>query len=51
VKDGDNLTGRDHSKELGLVAKIILEWILGKQSENCGVDFIRLKIGTSGGLL
>jgi hypothetical protein len=25
-----NLKGRDHSEDLGVVGKIILEWILGK---------------------
>jgi len=26
----ENLKGRDHSEELGVCEKIILEWILGK---------------------
>jgi hypothetical protein len=28
----ENLNGRDHSEDLGIDGKIILEWILGKQS-------------------
>jgi len=28
----ENLKGRDHSKDLGIDGKIILDWILGKES-------------------
>jgi hypothetical protein len=28
----ENLKGRDHSKDLGVDVRIILEWILGKES-------------------
>jgi hypothetical protein len=29
----ENLKGRDHSEDLGMDGKIILEWILGKQGD------------------
>jgi hypothetical protein len=29
----ENLKGRDHSEDLGVDGKIILEWILGEQGE------------------
>jgi hypothetical protein len=34
----ENLKGRDHSEDLGIDGKIILEWILGKQGKECGLD-------------
>jgi hypothetical protein len=34
----ENPKGRDHSKELGLDGKTILEWILGKRVGSCGLD-------------
>jgi hypothetical protein len=47
----ENLKGRDHSEDLGIDGKIILEWILGKQGGEVWTGFIWLRIGTSGGLL
>jgi hypothetical protein len=32
------LKGRDHSEDLGIDGKIILEWILGKHGGKCGMD-------------
>jgi len=42
------LKGRDHPEDLGIVAKIILEWILGNYSRRMWTGFIWLMIGTSG---
>jgi hypothetical protein len=36
----ENLKGRDHSEDLGIDGKIILEWILGKWGE--GVDWMHM---------
>jgi hypothetical protein len=36
----ENLKGIDHSKDLGVVGKIILEWILGKHGGNVWTGFI-----------
>jgi len=41
----------DDSQDLGVVARIILEWILGKQGGKVWTTFIYLRIGTNGGLL
>jgi hypothetical protein len=43
--------GRDHSEDLGVDRRIILEWILGKWGRKTWTGFIWLRIGTSGGLL
>jgi hypothetical protein len=37
----ENLTGRDHSEDLGVDGRIILEWILVKKGWE-GVDWIHL---------
>jgi hypothetical protein len=34
----ENLKGRDHSKDLDVESKIILELILGKLVERCGLN-------------
>jgi hypothetical protein len=46
-----NLKGRDHSEDVGIDGRIILELILGKQVGKVWTGFIWLRIGTSGGLL
>jgi hypothetical protein len=46
-----NLKGRDHSEDLGVDRKIILEWVLGKYGAKLWTQFIWLRIGTNGGLL
>jgi len=33
-----NLNGRDHSEDLGVDGKIILEWIWGNKVGGCGLD-------------
>jgi len=43
--------GGDHSEELGVGGRIMLEWILGKLSGKVWTEFIWLIIGTSGGML
>jgi hypothetical protein len=45
------LNGRDHLKDLGLDGRIILEWILYKQSGRFWTVYIWLTIGARGGLL
>jgi hypothetical protein len=40
---------RDHSEELGIDTRIILEWILEIQDGKLWKGFIWLKIGSSGG--
>jgi len=47
----ENLKGRDHSEDICMVGKIILEWILEKLGGKLWTAFFRLRIGTSGGLL
>jgi hypothetical protein len=42
---------RDHSKDLGIDGRIILELILRKQGENLWTTFFWLRAWTSGGLL
>jgi hypothetical protein len=46
-----NLTGKEHSEDLGVDGRIILEWILGKEGGYVWTGYIWLRIGTSGGLL
>jgi len=46
----ENLRGRDHLKNLGVDAKTISEWILGKYANNMWTGGIWLRIGTSGGI-
>jgi hypothetical protein len=46
-----NLKGRDHSEDVDLEGRIILEWILGKSDEKVWAGFVWLRIGASGGLL
>jgi hypothetical protein len=41
----------NHSEDLDVDGKIILEWILGKYDGKMCTEFIWLRIGTSGGLL
>jgi hypothetical protein len=45
----ENLQGSDHSEDLGVDEKIILEWILGKYDGKVWTGFLWLRIGTSGG--
>jgi hypothetical protein len=46
-----NTKERDHLGELDFEGKMILEWILARQSERVWTGFIWLRIGTSGGSL
>jgi len=46
-----NLKRREHSEDLGVVGRVILEGILRKQVGRVWTDFIWPRIGTSGGLL
>jgi hypothetical protein len=43
--------GKIHSKELDIDGKIILEWVLWKQSSKVWTGYIWLRTETSGGLL
>jgi hypothetical protein len=45
----ENLKGRDHSEDLGVDGKIILEWTLGKWGGKVLPGCIWLRIGTAGG--
>jgi hypothetical protein len=45
-----NVNGRDHSEDLGVDGKIMLEWILGKSCGKVWAGCMWLRIGTSGGL-
>jgi hypothetical protein len=47
----ENPQGRDHSEDLDVDGKVILEWILGKWGGKVWIGFICLRIGTTGGLL
>jgi hypothetical protein len=46
-----NLKGRDHLKDLDVHARIILKWIIQKQSVRLWTGFIWLRIGSIDGLL
>jgi hypothetical protein len=46
----ENLKERDHSEDLGMDERIILEWILGKHGGKAWTRFICVRIGTSGRL-
>jgi hypothetical protein len=45
----ENLKRRDHSEDLGIGGRILLEWILGNSAVQIG--FIWLQRGMNGGLL
>jgi hypothetical protein len=47
----DILRGRDHWEGINIDGKIILNWILGKQSEMVWTGCRWLRIETSGGFL
>jgi hypothetical protein len=44
----ETVKGRDHSEDLGIDGKIILEWMLGKQDEKAWTGCIWFRIGTNG---
>jgi hypothetical protein len=43
------MKGRDHSEDLIVDGRKILEWILGKQGMKMRTGFIRIVIASSGG--
>jgi hypothetical protein len=45
------LKWRDHSEDVGLEGRIMLEWFLRKYGGKVWIGHIWLKIGTSSGLL
>jgi len=45
-RSAGNLTGTEHSQDLGVDGKIILEWILGKYGGKVRAGCIWLRIGT-----
>jgi hypothetical protein len=47
----ENLKGRDHSEDLDVDGRIILEWILGTYGRKVWTGFILLRIEASGKLL
>jgi hypothetical protein len=47
----ENLKGRNHSEDLGIDGRIILELILGENSRKVWTGFIWLRTRTSGRLL
>jgi len=47
----ENLKGRDHSEDVGLDGKIILEWMLEKWDRKLWTGCIWHEIETNGGLL
>jgi hypothetical protein len=46
-----NMKGTNHSKDLDVKVRIILEWILEKHGGKLWTSFIWLKLGSIGGLL
>jgi hypothetical protein len=44
----ENLKGQDHTEDIGIDKKIILEWILGDLGGKVWTRCIWLRIGTSG---
>jgi hypothetical protein len=46
-----DLRGKDHSEDLGVDGKVILEWIIGKLSGMRWTACIYFRIRTSGGIL
>jgi hypothetical protein len=46
-----NLNRRDHTEDLSVDVRIILERILGKCNGNCGTGFFWLTLGASGGFI
>jgi hypothetical protein len=46
----ENMKGRDHLEDLG-VDEEMSEWFLGNLSGKLWTEIMRLRIGTSGGLL
>jgi hypothetical protein len=47
----ENLKESDSSADLDVDGSIILKWILWENGAKVGSRFIRIRIGTSGGLL
>jgi hypothetical protein len=47
----ENLKSRDHSEDLDVYGRIILEFMLGKQGEKLWTGCIWLRTGTSGRVL
>jgi hypothetical protein len=46
-----NLKGKDHSEALGGDGRMILKWILDKESQKLWTGVMWLRTGKSGGLL
>jgi hypothetical protein len=46
-----NLKGRDYSRDLSVDGKVMLKLILNMYKNRVRIEFIWLRIGTSGGLL
>jgi hypothetical protein len=46
-----NVKGRDHSEDLGVHGRIIVEWFIGKQGRKVWAGCIWFRIGSSGGFL
>jgi hypothetical protein len=47
----ENLRGRDHSEEVGVDGRKMLEWIFGNEGEKLWNGCIWLRLGISDGLL